>query len=168
MTNLFAKRWDGEFLHRHPCNRCILSLCESGKQLWVQSLPLQKELMVYYWIPLNTLQYHSVPLDHSMIFQQVSLVLSVVILNTIQYHWPVQWIENIIKIPFRYHSNSLGHNTPSSLGPQSRDKIRMMENGGPITGCLIHRITLYSGLQDVYVWFSFPVLPIRKLKSLFK
>ena len=26
-------------LYRHPCNLCILSLCQSGKQLRVQSLP---------------------------------------------------------------------------------------------------------------------------------
>ena len=39
MTIFFAKRCDWEVLHRHPCNLCILSLYESGKQYWVQSLP---------------------------------------------------------------------------------------------------------------------------------
>ena len=34
MTNVFAK-----VPHRHPCNLCIVSLYESGKQCWVQSLP---------------------------------------------------------------------------------------------------------------------------------
>ena len=35
--------------------------------------------MVYHCLPFNTIQYRSVPLDHSMIFQQDSGVLSMVI-----------------------------------------------------------------------------------------
>ena len=39
MIHFFAKRWVLEVPHRHPCNLCIVSLYESGKQCWVQSLP---------------------------------------------------------------------------------------------------------------------------------
>ena len=39
---------------------------------------LQKEPIVYHWLPLNIIQYLSVPLDHSMIVQQGSVVLSTV------------------------------------------------------------------------------------------
>ena len=46
--------------------------------------------------------------------------------------------------------------------PQSRNNIRMVENEGPMTGCLIHRITRYNGFRDVCVRFYFPVLPFRK------
>ena len=45
----------------------------------------------YHWIPLNTIEYHSVPLDHSMVFQHDSVVFPMVICNTIQYHWTIQW-----------------------------------------------------------------------------
>ena len=40
-----------------------------------------KQPIVYHWLSLNTIQYHSVPLEHSMIklFQQDSVVLSTVI-----------------------------------------------------------------------------------------
>ena len=48
-------------------------------------------------------------------------------------------------------------------GAQSREKIRMVGNGGPITGCLIHIVTQYSGFQDACVIFSFRVLPFRKI-----
>ena len=34
-----------------------------------------------------------------------------------------------------------------------------------INGCLIHRVTLYSGFQDACVRFSFPVLPFHKQNS---
>ena len=51
---------------------------------------------------------------------------------------------------------------PGGHDPQSQKKIRMMRNGGPITGRLIHRITKYSGFHDAFVTFSFPVLLIRK------
>ena len=46
--------------------------------------------------------------------------------------------------------------------PQPREKIRMVGNGGPITGCLIHRVTTYGGLLDACVRFSFTVLPFRQ------
>ena len=52
------------------------------------SLPLQKNTIQ---IPLNTIEYHAVPLDHSMVFQQHSMVFPMVIYNTIQYHWTIQW-----------------------------------------------------------------------------
>ena len=40
MTNFFVRRWVWpSHVHRHPCNLCIGSLYESGKQCWVQSLP---------------------------------------------------------------------------------------------------------------------------------
>ena len=50
--------------------------------------PLQKYTIQ---IPLNTIEYHSVPLDHSMVFQHDSVVFAMVICNTIQYHWTIQW-----------------------------------------------------------------------------
>ena len=31
--------------------------------------------------------------------------------------------------------------------------IRMVGNGGPITGCLIHKVITYSGIQDACVRF---------------
>ena len=37
-------------------------------------------------------------------------------------------------------------------------KIRMVGNGGPITGRLIHSVTKYSGFWDACVRYSFPVL----------
>ena len=43
--------------------------------------------------------------------------------------------------------------------PLIRGEIRMVGNGWPITGCLIHRVTKYSGFQDACVRFSFQVLP---------
>jgi len=43
--------------NRHSRNLCILSLCESGNQLWVQSLLLQKK---DNGISPNTIEYHSV------------------------------------------------------------------------------------------------------------
>ena len=46
-------------------------------------------------------------------------------------------------------------------GPQSK-KIRVAGNGGPITGCLIHRVTKYKGHKDVCVRLSFLVLPFCK------
>ena len=49
-------------------------------------------------------------------------------------------------------------------GPQTWKTIRMVGNGGPITGCLIHRVKKYSWFQDACVRFSFPDLPIRKNK----
>ena len=52
------------------------------------SCPLQKYTIQ---IPLNTIEYHSVPLDHSMVFQHDSVVFPMVICNTIQYHWTIQW-----------------------------------------------------------------------------
>ena len=45
--------------------------------------------------------------------------------------------------------------------PQSRKKILLVGNVGPITGCLIHRVTNYSGFQDACLRFSFPVLSIH-------
>ena len=42
-------------------------------------------------VPLNTIEYHWIPLDHSMVFQQDSMVFPMVICNTIQYHWTIQW-----------------------------------------------------------------------------
>ena len=45
----------------------------------------------YHWIPLNTIEYHWAPLDHSMVFQQDSMVFPMVICNTFQYHWTIQW-----------------------------------------------------------------------------
>ena len=53
-----------------------------------QPIPLQKYTIQ---IPLNTIEYHSVPLDHSMVFQHDSVVFAMVICNTIQYHWTIQW-----------------------------------------------------------------------------
>ena len=35
------------------------------------------------------------------------------------------------------------------------DKIRMVGNEGPITDCLFHRVTKYSGFHDACVRFSF-------------
>ena len=48
-------------------------------------------------------------------------------------------------------------------GPQSR-KCRMVENEGPIIGCLIHSVTKYRGHNriDACVRLSFPVLLVRK------
>ena len=37
-----------------------------------------------------------------------------------------------------------------------------VENGESITGCLIHRVTKYSGFQDACVRFSISVLPYGK------
>ena len=34
---------------------------------------------------------------------------------------------------------------PGDHGPPMPDKIRMVGNGGPIIGCLIHSVTKYSG-----------------------
>ena len=45
--------------------------------------------------------------------------------------------------------------------PQPR-KIQMVGNGGPITGCLIHRGTKYRRYKDACVTISFPVLPFCK------
>ena len=45
--------------------------------------------------------------------------------------------------------------------PQSRE-IRVVGNGGPITGCLIHRVTKYRGYKDARVRLSFLVVPFRK------
>ena len=39
---------------------------------------------------------------------------------------------------------------------------RVMGKGGPITGCLIHRIAQYIGYKDACVRLTFPVLPFRK------
>ena len=44
-------------------------------------------------------------------------------------------------------------------------KNMMVGNGGPIIGCLIHRVTKYSGFQDACVRFFFPVLYFRKILS---
>ena len=38
----------------------------------------------------------------------------------------------------------------------------MIDNGGPITGCLIRRVTKYTGYKDVCIRFSFPVLAFCK------
>ena len=38
----------------------------------------------------------------------------------------------------------------------------MVGNGGPITGCLIHRVTKYIGYKDAGARLSWPVLPFRK------
>ena len=38
----------------------------------------------------------------------------------------------------------------------------MVGNGGSITGCLIHRVSKYSGFPGACVRFPFPVLPSRK------
>jgi len=46
--------------------------------------------------------------------------------------------------------------------PPNPWKIRIVGNGGPITGCLIHRIIKYTGLHDDCVRFSFAVLPFHK------
>ena len=60
-------------------------------------------------LPLKLFQYHSVPLDHSVIFQQdsVVMVLSTVILNTI-HAIPLNGTKISLNT-FRYHSNTLGH-----------------------------------------------------------
>ena len=56
--------------------------------------------------------------------------------------------------------------TGVARGGQSQKNWKV-GNGGPITGCLFHRITKYSEFQDACVRFSFPVLTFRK-KSSFK
>ena len=57
------------------------------------------------------------------------------------------------------------------LPPVREKKIRMVGNGGPATGRLILRVTKYSGFQDAFIRFPFPVFPVpvdRKMKmSLF-
>ena len=45
--------------------------------------------------------------------------------------------------------------------PESRNKIMMVGNGGPVTGFLINIITKYRGYKNVCVNVSFPVLPFR-------
>ena len=45
-------------------------------------------------------------------------------------------------------------------GPDPERKIRMVGNGGPINGRLIHRVTKYSAHHDACIKFSFPVLLI--------
>ena len=47
--------------------------------------------------------------------------------------------------------------------PQSRKKIRMVGNGGPITGCLIHRVTKYSTWVSgcmCNIYFLSPILSL--------
>ena len=48
------------------------------------------------------------------------------------------------------------------LWPPIPEKSRTVGNGEPIIGCLIHRVTRYSGFRDGCVRFSFPVLPFHK------
>ena len=48
--------------------------------------------------------------------------------------------------------------------PTISKEISMVGNGGPITGCMIHRVIKYSGFQDACVIFFSPVLPfLQKL-----
>ena len=63
------------------------------------------------------------------------------------------------------HGIPQGSVLPRGHGPQSRKYFRMVGNGGPINGCLIHGVTKYSGFQDACVRFSFPVLPFLKILS---
>ena len=49
--------------------------------------------------------------------------------------WRLWWLSSVATV------RSGGH------APQSRKTIRMVGNGGPITGCLIHRVTTYSGFH---------------------
>ena len=39
--------------------------------------------------------------------------------------------------------------------PPMPEKIRIVGNEGPVTDCLIHRVTKYSGFHDACVRFSF-------------
>ena len=39
----------------HPCNLCILSLYESGKQLWVQSQPSNVLVIGWAMTPIQTI-----------------------------------------------------------------------------------------------------------------
>ena len=49
-----------------------------------------------------------------------------------------------------------------AMSPNPENKLRMVGNGGPITGCLIHIVTKYREYKDACVRFSFPFLPFRK------
>ena len=55
-----------------------------------------------------------------------------------------------------------------TMALQSRNKIKMVWNGGPMTGCLSNRVKMYNGFQNDYVRFSFPVLSFCKNKSRFR
>ena len=55
MTNFFAKRWDWEVLYRHPCKLCILSLSESDKQCWIQSLPVKCSVIGVGHVPSSNI-----------------------------------------------------------------------------------------------------------------
>ena len=46
--------------------------------------------------------------------------------------------------------------------PPNPGKIRMVGNGEPINGCMIHRVTKYSGFRDLCGRFSVPALPFRQ------
>ena len=52
-----------------------------------------------------------------------------------------------------------------AMAPAFPEKISMKGNGGPIAGCRIHSVTKYSGFQDAFVRFSFPVVPFRNFVS---
>ena len=63
----------------------------------------------------------------------------------------------------QFYVSGVARGGPGGHSPQSQKQIRMVLNGGPITGCLIHRVTKYRGFQDACVRCVFPVLPFAKI-----
>ena len=57
--------------------------------------------------------------------------------------------------------NAVARGRGMGVIPRMPEKIRMVGNEGPITDCLIHRVTKYSGFHDACVRFSFLFLAKR-------
>ena len=92
-------------------------------------------------------------LKHIRAYYSVSHFYIEGILSWIVYHW-LCW----------YHLYCGVARVGQEAMPQSQ-KSRMVGNGGPITGCLINRVTKYRGHNDRSLSrLSFPVLLFRKTK----
>ena len=63
-------------------------------------------------MPLNTIEYHSVSFSTIEQFNGISVELIGTLNGNLKYYSIPLKATNNPKIPFKYHSNILGHNTP--------------------------------------------------------